>query len=254
MRKPFLYAIALLTSIFVVMGAGQAKSIELFLAEGKSWPGRLIHYRDGVTEVILTRSDALPNDAVPRVQSVTLLSTGRTVLCSGLDRSLYELANGREFELHHGGYLARQVRTDTDGTLFWSGLETPRDTSPLPDGFIYCWDSATNAPRTLLTFSQGDVGHDWWGAFEVRDGKILVGTLRDRTRIYDVSVSPVRLVAVLPIAATAFRFDRDGALLACDGRGGLYRYPDFPNVEKQEEVLRTDIEFVDFAVVPAGTH
>jgi hypothetical protein len=188
----------------------------------------------------------LPNDAVPRVQSVTTLPSGQVIFCSSLDRSLFELSGGGEREFHHGGYLARQVRTDTDGTLCWSGLETPQASNPLPDGFIYAWDATAGRPRTVLTFSQQDVGRDWWGAFTVREGRVYVGTLRDRTRIYELVDSVPRHVATLPFSAPAFRFAADGSLYACDGRGTLYRFADLRDTERSEVVLRSPTAFVDF--------
>jgi hypothetical protein len=102
----------------------------------------------------------------------------------------------------------------------------------------------------MLTFSQGDVGHDWWGAFAVREGRIFAGTLTSPSRIYDVSASPVRLVTTLPIAAVAFRFMDDGSLWACDGRGKLYRFADLANTDQHEVLLDAQTDFVDFALLP----
>lgn len=224
-----------------------ANASEYFLADGNSWPGRLILSQGRTDNTLHQRPRALTDSDVPRLQSVTTLPGGRTVFCSGLDRSVFELAGRGETRLHYGGPLVRQVRTDTDGSLYWSGLETPLDNNPLPDGFIYVWDPARREPRALLTFSQGDLGHDWWGAFDVRDGRIYAGTLRNRTTIYDVSASPVHRVTTLPISATAFRFAADGSLFFCDGRGTLYRIADLNHPEEYEIVLRSPTPFVDFS-------
>jgi hypothetical protein len=220
---------------------------DLLLADGEAWPGRLLLHRGDSLQTLLVRPDAPAEDAVPRVQSVTTLADGRIVFCSGLDRHLFVLGADGERLWHHGGYLARCVRTDTDGTLYWSGLETPRDGAPLPDGFIYAWDAAAEAPRTVLTFSQGDVGHEWWGAFDVRDGRVYVGTLSGQTRIYDVTEVPLRHVATLPLAARAFRFAADGSLCACDGQGRLYRFADWQRAAAGDLVLESSTPFVDFA-------
>lgn len=224
-----------------------AQASEFFLADGASWPGKLILSQGRGDNILHQRPRALTDSDVPRLQSVTTLPGGRTVFCSGLDRSVFEFAGRGETRLHYGGPLVRQVRTDTDGTLYWSGLETPIDNNPLPDGFIYAWDPARREARTLLTFSQGDVGHDWWGAFEVNNGTVYVGTLRNRTTIYNVSVSPVQRVTTLPIAATGFRFAADGSLFFCDGRGTLYRVADVTHPEEYEIVLRSPTPFVDFS-------
>jgi hypothetical protein len=226
--------------------ANIAAADEFYLADGRSWPGAILAANERGERVIAARDSRLPQELVPRVQSLTMLADGRIVFCSGLDRSLIELLPRGERVLQQGGYLARQVRTDRDGTLYWSGLETPINNNPLPDGFIYKLDAAGNS-QTVLTFSQGDVGRDWWGAFDVVEGRVFVGTLRNRTAIYDVSVSPVQHVCTLPIAATAFRFARDGSIYACDGRGNLYRFGDRTNTERYETVLSSRTPFVDFA-------
>jgi hypothetical protein len=226
-----------------------AAAQEFFLADGRGWPGNIIAANARGERVIATRNLRQPDELIPRVQSLTTLPDGRIIFASGLDRSLIELQPRGERVYQHGGYLARQVRTDRDGTLYWSGLETPINSNPLPDGFIYKLDAAGNS-HTVMTFSQGDVGRDWWGAFDVVEGRIFVGTLTNRTAIYDVSVSPVRHVCTLPIAATAFRFGRDGSLYACDGRGKLYRFADLANPELRETLLTSRTQFVDFAFAP----
>lgn len=222
-----------------------AAAEEFLLADGRAWPGKIVATNERGERTLVVRDARLPQELIPRVQSLTTLNDGRIVFCSGLDRSLIELLPRGERVLQHGGYLARQVRTDRDGTLYWSGLETPIDNNPLPDGFIYKLD-ASGTTQTVLTFSQGDVGKDWWGAFDVVDGRIFVGTLRGRTAIYDVSISPVQHVVTLPIAATAFRFGRDGSLYACDGGGRIYRWADRTQPERYDIVLRSPTAFADF--------
>ena len=226
----------------------------VLLADGKSWPGKILIASERGERTLAVRDTRLPQEFTPRVQSVTTLADGRIILASGLDRSLIELLPRGERVYQHGGYLARQVRTDRDGTLYWSGLETPIDSNPLPDGFIYK-RNADGTSQAVLTFSQGDVGKDWWGAFDVVDGRLFVGTLgtsnqRGKTSVYDVSVSPVQHVVTLPIAVTAFRFGRDGSLYACDGGGNLFRWVDRNQPERYQTVLRSATPFVDFAILP----
>jgi hypothetical protein len=246
-------SLAVRLALGVALAFGITASVsaaEYLLADGQAWPGQIFQWQGGAESTAYLRPLAVGDD-VPRIQSLTRLADGRLVFASGLDRSVFEVDGGRERRLHHGGYLVRQVRSDADGALYWSGLETPRDGNPLPDGFIYRWRPETNQTETLLTFSQGDVGRDWWGAFDVRDGQIYVGTLRGRTRIYDVSASPVRQVCELPIAATAFRFGPGDSLYACDGQGVLYRFDDLSRPDDFQEVLRSTRPFADF-VVEAG--
>ncbi|WP_254509809.1 hypothetical protein [Anatilimnocola floriformis] len=219
------------------------------MADGRAWPGKILIANERGERTLAVRDARQPQELTPRVQSVTTLRDGRIIFASGLDRSLMELLPRGERVFQHGGYLARQVRTDRDGTLYWSGLETPINNNPLPDGFIYKLN-ADGTSQPVLTFSQGDVGKDWWGAFDVVEGRLFVGTLRNRTAIYDISVSPVQHVVTLPVALTAFRFGRDASLYGCDGQGNLYRWADRTQPERYETVLRSTTAFVDFAIAP----
>lgn len=228
-----------------------ARAEEFLLADGQSWPGRLLHADHGALATLHARGAVHAVETVPRLQSLTRLRDGRVVFCSGLDRTLMLLAPGGEQVFQHGGYLARKVRTGSDGLLYWSGLETPQDGNPLPDGFIYSWDPSTNQQRTVLTFSQADVGHDWWGDFDVHDGRVIVGTLRGQTALYDVTASPVRHLCTLPMSAAAFRFANDGSLWACDGRGTLRRFADLSHPEQFEDRLNSPVPFVDFEFLPS---
>lgn len=243
LRAAILWALALPTGDLV----SSSEAGDLYLADGGAWPGRIMLVRDGHAELWFARGERVAEGAVPRIQSLTVLPSGRIVFVSGLDRMLFEIATGGERVVQRGGYLARQVRTGSDGRLYWSGLETPQDGAPLPDGFIYSWDPATNTQRVELTFSQGDVGRDWWGAFDVRDGMLYVGTLAEPARIYDFATPLPRLVATLPIRVSAFRFAADGSLWAADGQGTLFRFADLGQTEKPEVILDSDTAFVDFA-------
>ncbi|MBX7165107.1 MAG: hypothetical protein K1X74_02040 [Pirellulales bacterium] len=230
--------------------AGTAKAAEWYLADGQAWPGRILLQRDARQDFWYTRPLSQDDQTIPRVRSVCTTSTGQVVFCSGLDRRIMIADPRGERTLHHGGYLARQVRCDAADTIYWSGLETPQDASPLPDGFIYAYSQVTREARTLATFSQADVGRDWWGAFDIHQGRIYVATLNGPARLYELPESGIpRLVATLPIPVHAFRFGEDGALWACDGQGGLFRFSDLQRPEQIETVLRGGVPFVDFAPV-----
>src|SRR5262245_60152311 len=92
---------------------------DFYLADGQSWPGRVLLTRGADQDTLLVRPLRLADDDVPRVQSVTTLADGRVIFCSGLDRSIQELLPRGERRFHRGGYLARQVRTANDGALYW---------------------------------------------------------------------------------------------------------------------------------------
>ncbi len=234
----------------VAVGLCQASlGQDFFLADGQSWPGRILQARSTDVSAFFERSLTQPDGRIPKIRSITQLRDGRTVFCSGLDRSIMELTPGGERILHHGGYLARQVRTDSNGDLYWSGLETPIDGNPLPDGFIYKLDAATGQVHTLMTFSQGNLANDWWGAFDVRQGRVFVATLKQPSSIYEIIESMPRKLTTLPIGITAFRFQPDGSLLASDGRGKLIRFRDLSHPDTNELLLDSPVPFVDFVSV-----
>jgi hypothetical protein len=216
------------------------------VADGSAWPGRILTVAPSASNLHWQRPNPTSDRTVPRVQSLTTLSDGRLVFCSGLDRSVMALGPSGEFELHHGGGLVRQVRTDSNGDLYWSGLETPRDGNPLPDGFIYRKIRGTGETQTVCTFSQSDTHHDWWGAFDVRQGHLFVMTHRQPSKIYVLENSIPVLRWTLPIAATAFRLESDRSLLASDGNGKLYRFPDLSNTSSFDVLLDQPARFVDF--------
>jgi hypothetical protein len=223
---------------------------QFLLADGVGWPGEVLQTTGAsAPQLLYRRNISVSDEVIPRLRSITQLRDGRIVFCSGLDRSVILFDRGAEQRLHFGGGLVRQVRTDSNGVLYWSTVETPLDTNPLPDGFIYSWSPTTRQTTVVQTFSQGDVGHAWWGAFDVRGGRIWVASQSDPTTLFDVSHSPVERVAVLPVSAVAFRRVGENGLLVCDGAGKLYQFADLRQPSRHEVVLDAGRPFVDFTPV-----
>lgn len=244
----------LLASILSVIGfvdlGAKCLAEEFLLVDQSAWPGKLLATRGENVETIWQREASVDQRDVPKIQSLTNLPDGGLAFCSGLDRSVILLRNGRESQLHHGGSLVRQVRTDTNGDLFWSGLETPIDSNPLPDGYIHRRRHQTGQVETLITFSQELVGKDWWGALDVRDGVVYVATLKSPARIYRLENSIPKLITSLPIAISAFRFEAENTILATDGTGKIYRFSDWSRPESFEVLWSGQQRFVDFAKRP----
>jgi hypothetical protein len=232
-----------------LFSSGIVKSDDYFLADGDSWPGKIWRTSEQGLQLVYTRAQELHEGDIPRIRSLTLNHEGKLIFCSGLDRSIQKIVALGEERFQHGGYLARQVRTGGDGTIYWSGLETPVDQNPLPDGFIYKFDRASQQTQTVMTFSQGDIQRDWWGAFDVRDDHIYVCTFHQPSTIFDVSNSPPQPRVTLPIGVKAFRWESPTSLLACDGTGKLYRFPDIHHPENSQVVLDLATPFVDFCPV-----
>lgn len=236
--------------VVLIQGASTVSADQYWLADGSSWPGSIFSVQD-TTQLTHWQRALRPDDrVVPRVQSLTFLRDGSLVFCSGLDRSLFRLGSNGEQELHFGGGLVRQVRTDTSGDLYWSGLETPLDGNPLPDGFIYRKRTDSESIEVLMSFSQELVGRDWWGAFDVRDGQVYVSTLSSPSKIYIIENSIPRWIATLPLSAKSFRLESPTSIVATDGTGKLYRFSDLQNTDNYELVSESPFRFVDFAKKP----
>jgi len=244
MHRCFLFVSLVLSLASLVTGPASAD--DYLLADGPAWPGRVLATNGREPSLLFERSRHLPNDLVPRVRSLTTLRDGRLVFCSGVDRTIMEWTPRGERVLHHGGYLARQVRTDGAGDLYWSSLETPQDGNPLPDGFITKMELATGEVRRLMTFSQNDVNRDWWGTFDVHDGRIFVASLHQPSGIYELDNSIPRRIAALPISAVAIRFSEAGRLLACDGQGKLYHFDNLHSPQEYQILLDNAGAFTDF--------
>lgn len=212
-------------------------------------PGRILKVEGSRSSLFWQRSH-VNEPLFSKIRSLTFLADGEIAFCSGLDRGIRILGKGGERELHQGGYHARQVRTDTNGDLYWSAVETPQDNNPLQDGFIYRRVAKTGQVEALVTFSQALVGKDWWGAFDVRDGKIFVATLNSPSNLYQLENAIPKHIATLPFPVSSFRLTEGNSLLASDGKGQLLRVPDLKQPDKLEAALKLETAFADFTVAP----
>ncbi len=238
-----------LSALFFVCVGSSAEAQNFLVVDQDAFPGKLISIQGSNTSIFWQRG-AVNDRLVPKIQSLTSLSDGSIAFVSGLDRSIVHLGPGGEREFHQGGYLARQVRTDDHGDLYWSGLETPQDNNPLPDGFIYRHRASDGQVETLLTFSQSNVDHDWWGAFDVRGGQVYVATAKSPAKIYRVESSIPRLIATVPFPVSSFRFETDDSILAADGHGRIYRIADLQQPQNFEVVVDRTFPIVDFLRLP----
>ncbi len=238
-----------LTAILFVYLSASVSAQNFLVVDQNAWPGKLISIRGNNTTHVWQRGP-LNDRLVAKIQSLTSQNDGSIAFVSGLDRSIITLGPGGEGELHQGGYLARQVRTDENGDLYWSGLETPQNENPLPDGFIYRRRAVDGQVETVLTFSQSLVERDWWGAFDVRGGQIFVATAKTPAKIYRLDNSIPTLIATVPFPISSIRFESSNSILAADGRGRIYRVADLQQPQQAEVVVQREFPIVDFLRVP----
>lgn len=233
-----------LVAILILSGCTRLWAQDFLVVDQSLQPGALLSLR-GQNTTQYWRRGMTTDRLVPKICSFAQLSDGSIAFCSGLDRSIMLLRNTGESELHHSGYLARQVRADSNGDLYWSGLETPQNNNPLPDGFIYRRRASSGQVETLLTFSQELVGKDWWGAFDVRDGNVYVATLRAPASIYRLENSiPVHL-ATVNCGISSMRVESDMSVLISDGEGRIFRVP-LQSAQNLELIVQREFLISDF--------
>lgn len=222
---------------------------EYLVVDPNPQPGRILKV-EGTRSSLFWQRGHVNEPLISKIRSLTIVADGEIAFCSGLDRGIRIFGKGGERELHQGGYHARQVRTDTNGDLYWSAVETPQESNPLQDGFVYRRVAKTGRIEPLVTFSQSLVGRDWWGAFDVREGQVYVATLNSPSNLYLLEGAIPKHVATLPIAVSSFRLTEGNSLLASDGKGQLWKVADWRQADKAQPVLKLETTFTDFAVLP----
>lgn len=241
--------LSLAAVLFFGLNSSLVSAQNFLVVDQSAWPGKFITLR-GTSTTNYWQRGAVNDRIIPRIRSLTNMPDGSIAFCSGLDRSIMVLGPAGEQELHHGGYLARQVRTDTNGDLFWSGVETPQNSNPLPDGFIYRRKATTGQVETLLTFSQSNTDHDWWGAFDVRGGQVYVATMKSPAKLYRIADSIPQHIATFSFPISSFRIIGPTAILAADGQGRIYRVDDWQEPERADVVAQREFAISDFLAIP----
>ncbi len=240
---------SLAVAFFVCISSSLASAQNFLVVDQAAWPGKFINIRGSSSSSYWQRGP-VNERLVSRIRSLTNMPDGSIAFCSGLDRSIMVLGPAGEQELHHGGYLARQVRTDSNGDLYWSGVETPQNNNPLPDGFIYRRRASTGQVETLLTFSQSNTDHDWWGAFDVRGGQVYVATLKSPAKLYRIVDSIPQHIATFSFPISSFRIIGPSAILAADGQGKIYRIDDWQQPERADVIVQREFAISDFLTIP----
>lgn len=230
-----------------------AAADNLLLSAGREFPGQLWGSRDGRLQR-LHRREAVADRAFPqatmKLQKLAVGADGKVYFVSGLDGYVLHWLDGRHEVLSFE--FPGQVR-DVDGggeehTVYFSVVPTPQDNEPLADGKIYRRDLWQGAPSEVATVRQADVGADWWGTFALNQGDVYIATFGTPSRLFKLvggKPEPVFLGNKYHIEGLAA--DDQGQFLFADGAGGVFRTPDFENVEI---LIQGDRKFTDVAAQP----
>ena len=223
--------VAALGLTWIALGASSdARGDDLYLAHGSAFPGQLWLSRDGGAERALFRREATANPAFGRAATklgqVAVGTDGKVYYASGLDGYVLHLQDGRHeiVSTEIDGQIRDLACTGEEHTVYFSVVPTPQNGAPLADGKIYRRDFWEGRASEVATVRQADLGGNWWGAFTIRDGVIVLATFEQRSRLFELTGTgpqPILTDSALKIhglVATA-----DGSLLVADDTRTIYR-------------------------------
>jgi hypothetical protein len=221
-----------------VMPCGAALADDLVLTDGRAFPGQLWQSENGAAPRSIFRFEATPNRAYPRaamkIGQVTVAPDGKIFFASGLDGYVMHLLDGAKEVVSFE--FAGQIRDlDCGGeehTVYFSVVPTPQNSEPLADGKIYRRDIWAGQPSEFASVSQAQIGGNWWGTFAIQDGNIYIATLDTPSRLFELTTAgPKQVFTANQFKIAGLTSTADGKFLVVDGSGGVYRTPDFVNVE-----------------------
>jgi hypothetical protein len=91
------------------------------------------------------------------------------------------------------------------------------------------------------------VSGTWNGAFDLYKNRVLIGTIGEKSTIYEISKSKrYKQVLETPVQMRTFRWDDSGRVWIIDDRGRLILLPDVKNPARFRVALSSHTEFTDF--------
>jgi hypothetical protein len=228
-----------LVSVLSVAATATAVGDDLYLTDGRAFPGQLWISRDGSPERLSHRREVKVNPAFPRaamkLAQVAVGPDDKVYFASGLDGYVIHLLDGKNEVVSFEA--AGQVRDvacsdDEEHTVYFSVVPTPQNGEPLADGKIYRRDIWAGQPSEVATVRQSEVGGNWWGAFTVRDGVFYLATLDSPSRIIKLtSNGPEPFATVNGFKLQGLANGPDGTFYFTDGSDKVYRTADFQTIE-----------------------
>ena len=244
--------------VLVVCGASCSAAIasDLWLTDGRDFPGQLWQSRSGAAEERIHRREAAANPAYPRAAmklgQVAVGSDHKVYFASGLDGYVLHLLDGvnEVLSFEFPGQVRDLDCGNEEHTVYFSVVPTPQNGAPLDDGKIFRRDLWTGGPSEVFTITQSQIGGNWWGTFAIQDGTVYIATLESPSRIFKLTgagpepVFPANRFKIQGLTAAP-----DGKFLFTDGTAKVYRTADFETIET---ALAGDHTFTDVAVEPAA--
>lgn len=210
---------------------------ELFVTHNQHWPGLYWKIEGPDREFEAMRRDvaaATTLNTIPRVANVAVLPDGRQFFVSGLDNAIMNNLDGHEVTVFTVDGQIRDIDCGREtNAIYFSVVPTPQAGEALQDGKIYRRDLYAATNELVATVPQNQVGGNWWGAFAVKDGAIIVGVNHaNGSKFYKVNGGHVEAVmATSEFQVAGFNFDNNGDLVFTTGTPKIYRTTDFSRVD-----------------------
>ena len=253
-RQSICAAVLAVAAAQVVVSA-PVRAENFYLTEHGMQPGTLLQANDGTVararhQRHTSANPAFPN-AVMALSQVAVDVEGHVYFCSGLDRYVMQLLDGRnEVLVIEAEEQIRDVACNQDAqTFYYSVLATPQSGQPLPDGIIYRRYLGDARPTVVATVRQADIGGNWWGTFTAIDGVLYLATNEPDSRIFKNSGGVVTHIGT----ARGFRISglsctTAGTFHFTTNSGKVYRTTnDFSVIEP---ALVTDLQLRDVVTRP----
>ena len=236
----FLHGWVCLALAFLTLGVARsaAAAEDLYLTDGRSFPGQLWFVRAGSPERLIHRREVTVNPAHPRAAmrlgQVAVGPDGKVYFASGLDGYVIHLLDGRNevLSFEFAGQVRDLACSDEEHTVYFSVVPTPQNGEPLADGKIYRRDIWAGQPSEVATIRQSQVGGNWWGTFTVRDNVFYLATLDSPSRIIKLTTGePEPFATADGYKIQGLASGPDGAFYFTDGGEKVYRTADFRSIE-----------------------
>jgi hypothetical protein len=245
-------ALTAIATLAIVATCSLVSAEELFLTDGRAFPGELWRSQSGAPAQRIHRREATANRAYPqaamKLGQVAVGPDHKIYFASGLDGYVLHLLDGVNeiLAFEYPGQVRDLDSGNEEHTVYFSVVPTPQNGAPLADGRIDRRDLWAGQPNEVATIRQADVGGNWWGTFAIQNGTVYVATLETPSRIFKLTTAgPEQVFTANRFKIQGLAASPDGKFLFTDGSNNVYRTADFDTVEP---AVQADRPFTDVAV------
>ena len=241
-----------LSLLIILVWSLQSRPVEgefpgMFISEGIEAPGRVLSFANDELERSFSRSNFNHRTHTSRIGSIEFLTSDEFFLCSGEDSVLIHRSRVGETAFYISPNLVKQVRSDEEEQVWWSEIaKEPKVDDPFA-GAIWRWNEGKRKAELVHQIQKSRLNGTWHGAFDLCKNRVLIGTVGEKSTIYDISkTKEYKQILETPVQLRTFRWDANGVVWMVDDRGRLIVLPDAKNPSRFQVALSSHTEFTDF--------